>query len=118
MKVLICGDRNWDNREKVRARLERLLDEVEGFITVIEGEARGADTIAKEEAEKLGIRVKPMPALWSIYGRGAGPIRNQAMLDQDPELVIAFHENLLESRGTADMIRRARAAGVEVEVIS
>jgi hypothetical protein len=48
---------------------------------------------------------------WDGLGRKAGPIRNQRMLDEGkPDLVIAFPGG----RGTADMVRRAREAGVEV----
>jgi hypothetical protein len=46
---------------------------------------------------------------WEKLGRSAGPIRNQAMLDEGrPDLVVAFPGH----HGTADMVRRARAAGV------
>ena len=47
---------------------------------------------------------------WDGLGRKAGPIRNQRMLDDGkPDLGIAFPGG----RGTADMVRRAREAGVE-----
>jgi hypothetical protein len=49
-------------------------------------------------------------AEWKKYGPAAGPIRNQRMLDWGPDLVVAFSGG----KGTADMVRRARAAGVEV----
>ena len=41
-------------------------------------------------------------------------IRNGEMLRDAPDLVLAFHNNIAESRGTADMIRQARRAGVAV----
>lgn len=42
---------------------------------------------------------------------GIGPIRNSKMLlDGKPTLVVAFAGR----RGTADMVQKARAAGVEV----
>ena len=79
MRVLICGDRNWSDRKKIKKRLEQLLDEVEEFITVIEGEARGADTLGREVAESLGLKVEKFPALWEIYGRGAGQGRHDLL---------------------------------------
>lgn len=49
--------------------------------------------------------------------RQAGPIRNEQMLQEgQPDKVLAFHENLAQSRGTADMVRRAAKAGVPVEI--
>lgn len=82
---------------------------------VIEGEARGADTMAAHWARTLGIEVAAFPANWDDHGRAAGPIRNKQMLDEGrPDAVIAFSTDLANSRGTANMVRQARAAGVPV----
>jgi hypothetical protein len=45
-------------------------------------------------------------------GKAAGSIRNQRMLDAEKhiDVVVAFPGG----RGTADMVRRARAAGIHV----
>jgi len=78
---------------------------------IISGCARGADTLGIEWAEAKGVEVARFPADWKTHGRAAGPIRNQQMLEEGkPDLVVAFPG----ARGTADMIRRARAAGVEL----
>lgn len=51
------------------------------------------------------------PADWKRYGMAAGPIRNRRMLKEGkPDIVIAF----AGGRGTADMVRQAKAAGVPV----
>ena len=114
-RILVTGSRNWADEEKIYAAVMQELP----VSLLIEGEARGADTIAKQAARRLGIRVLPFRADWRRYGRGAGPIRNQLMLDEGkPDLVLAFHEDLAHSKGTKDMIDRARAAGVEVKLIS
>ena len=118
MKVLVCGDRNWTDKEAVRSWLDKLQDW--GYDTVIEGEARGADTIAREIAEELGMQVlnrdcntRGFPAQWTKYGKSAGPIRNREMLDRKPDLVLAFHADLSKSRGTADTVREAKRRGIE-----
>ena len=115
-KVLICGDRNWSDRGTIRSWLSKLQDL--GFDTVIEGEARGADSIAREEAEQMGFEVLKFPADWSTYGRAAGPIRNRQMLDQSPELVLAFHGNISASRGTKDTLNEAERRGIETMLVS
>lgn len=83
-----------------------------------EGEARGADRLAAEAARRLGIpshRILRFPAKWGKYGKAAGPIRNQQMLDEGkPTLVLAYHNDLENSKGTKDMVSRAEAAGVTV----
>jgi hypothetical protein len=118
MRVLVCGGRDYTDREKMD-RVLRLVDDARGPIkTLIHGAARGADSLAAKWARDTGLdefgEVLAFPANWRD-GKRAGPIRNQQMLDEGkPELVIAFPGGA----GTADMVRRARAAGVEVQLIS
>lgn len=82
-----------------------------GATVVIHGAARGADTEAAWLARGRGLAVEAFPADWRKHGRAAGPLRNQRMLDEGkPDLVIAFSGG----KGTADMVRRAEAAGVKV----
>lgn len=128
--VLICGGRNYgrvkmgtpdwmrpDARkqaEKEAFILRETLDNVHRsrrFTKVVDGAASGADTLAHDWAKAKGIRTERHKADWRLHGRAAGPIRNGVMLrEAKPDLVIAFPG----SDGTADMIRQARAAGVEV----
>ena len=108
--VLICGDRNWADSQAIRAWLSKLQDW--GYDTVIEGEARGADTIARDEAKRIGFIVKPYHAKWDTYGRAAGHIRNTEMLKQKPSMVVAFHNSIETSKGTKNCIEQARKLGI------
>ena len=116
VRVLVCGDRNWTDRASLfqaLAILDTTVDEV--ITTIIEGTASGADTMAGEWADQTGIEHLRFPAQWGKYGKAAGPIRNQQMLDEGkPELVVYFHPDLANSRGTGDMVRRATKAGIKV----
>jgi len=87
----------------------------DGPITsVIAGGANGADTMAKHLAHAWNVPFRMFRADWNTHGKAAGPIRNQRMLDEGkPDLVVAFPGG----RGTADMVRRAKAAGVLVREI-
>jgi hypothetical protein len=70
--------------------------------------------LAGECAKQAGLSIEVYPADWKKHGRSAGPIRNQHMLDVGkPNLVIAFPGG----RGTADMMKRAEKAGIEVRRI-
>jgi len=116
VKLLICGDRNWTDGDFIYNALKHLgSDAVE---LVIEGEARGADALARHAAERLGIPVKGVKAQWTIFGRAAGPIRNRSMLALSPDLVWAFHDDITHSKGTRDMVLAARKAGIEVVVFT
>ena len=103
MRVLVCGGRDLGDRELVDRTLAPL-----GITLLIEGGAPGADTLAAEWAWENGVHTARVNALWERHGRAAGPLRNSAMLSLDPHLVVAFPGG----RGTADMVRRAKAAGV------
>lgn len=87
-------------------------------VQIVHGGAAGADTAADRAARKLGIHVMSEPAQWDIYGKAAGPIRNQLMLDKyHPDEVIAFRTSG-KSSGTDHMIKCARKAGIPVTIIS
>ena len=119
MRVLVCGGRDYNGVLAVAGALDDLLSE-HGELVVIQGGAAGADAFAKNwvgVARSHGHRVKGIEvrADWNKHGRAAGPIRNQRMLDEHkPDLVLAFPGG----RGTADMVRRAEAAGVPVVTIA
>lgn len=68
---------------------------------------------------QLGLNTRRYPANWQRYGRAAGPVRNQQMLDEGkPDLILAFHQDIVNSKGTADMIRRANRAGVPTRILT
>ena len=111
MRVLVCGGRNYENYSLVERRLSSLLPKLK---MIIHGAATGADSPAQRFAEENEIPVIQFPARWDLYGRAAGPIRNQEMLEIGcPDLVMAFPGG----RGTAGMVRLARMANVKVEEI-
>lgn len=118
MRVLVCGSRDFDDLKIVQAVLMGVYRHHPG-IHVIEGGARGADRIARNFAVSQKWSGDTFLADWKMHGKGAGPRRNQRMLDEGkPDLVLAFvSKPLTESIGTADMVRRARAAGVKTYVI-
>lgn len=111
MRVLVCGGRDYSDREHVYAELTRLHAESKDFWFLIHGAARGADTLAAEWAEWIGVPHQAFRADWKRLRKAAGAIRNQQMLDEGkPDLVVAFPGGV----GTADMIRRAERAGIRV----
>lgn len=117
--VLVCGDRYWTAYSAIMDELAWLNIESISAIRVIHGDCKGADKLAEKAAKELGFEFKAYPAKWSKYGNAAGPIRNQQMLDEGkPDLVVAFHDNIEESKGTKDMLQRAKDCGVEHVLVS
>ena len=115
VRVVVCGGRSFADRMLLDLHLDRIHAE-RGIAVLIDGGSRGADLMAREWARRTGgISMQPYRACWRKHGRAAGPIRNQRMLDCGrPDLVIAFPGG----RGTADMVRRATAAVIEVIRVS
>lgn len=81
------------------------------FTMLVNGAAKGADRHAVQWALRKGLTINTFCPDWKKLGKAAGPIRNQQMLDiGKPSLIVAFPGGA----GTADMVRRAKAAHIEV----
>ncbi len=113
MIVLVTGSRGWTDADLIRVRLLGLWIEHDD-VTLLHGDALGADNIAHNIAVEYGWHVEPYPADWERHGRRAGILRNLAMLDEGPDLVLAFWDG--ESPGTRFTITEARRRGIPVEV--
>ena len=129
--VLVCGDRNWPNdpphREVIRAALDRFAREAlivhgdNGYEDEEGNLVRGADRVAADVAREMSftnIVAYPVEEWeWRSYGKKAGPIRNVTMFQKEkPDVVLAFHDNLEESRGTKHMVEFARRKRTPVEL--
>lgn len=119
IRVLICGDRNWNRQGPVNWIVAGICVEYgPENVTIVEGEAKGADTMARLAAEKFGCAFDPYPANWAEHGKAAGPIRNKQMLvEGKPDVVVAYHDAIERSKGTRNMVEQARKAGLPVYVI-
>lgn len=109
-RVLVCGGRHYNDVFTVCETLD-LLAEEHTIEVVIHGYASGADAHAAFWARSRGVKQAGFRAEWQKHGAAAGPLRNARMLkDGRPTVVVAFPGG----KGTADMVMRARAAGVRV----
>ncbi|MDR6389207.1 DUF2493 domain-containing protein [Paraburkholderia phenoliruptrix] len=110
MKVIVCGGRDYANVEMLNLVLDELHAKTP-ISVLIQGGAAGADELAfRWFATKPGMHGITHYADWKKHGRAAGPIRNARMLEEAPDVVVAFPGG----RGTANMIKQAKAAGVPV----
>lgn len=143
MRILVCGGRNFghvvrtafDPKDEPPETLERikeynfvhdtlndivmrtssLYDPRNNWlptdIVIIHGGAKGADSAAGDFANINFCQEEAFSANWKRYGQRAGYVRNKKMLDQGrPDLVVAFPGG----KGTANMVKLAKAAGVKV----
>jgi hypothetical protein len=103
IKILVCGGRDYTDAET----LYKVMDEITkdaGPLIIVQGEARGADRLAKQWAIERGHTVRSYPADWDSYDSAAGPIRNRKMLvEENPDIVLAFPGG----RGTKNMVTQS-----------
>jgi hypothetical protein len=108
MKLLVCGSRDIIDTPRIYAEIERLKPKA-----IVQGAARGVDSIAGLYAIEHGLANIEVAANWDFYRKAAGPIRNRWMLNFcQPDLVLAFPSE--DSIGTRNMMEIAAKAGVEV----
>lgn len=113
IRILVCGGRDFTDWGLLQDWMDHAVPPATAKrdVLIIHGGARGADRMACELERRAGVAVWGFPADWVLNGKRAGPIRNQQMLDEGkPTIVVAMPGGT----GTADMVRRARKAGVPV----
>lgn len=114
-RYLCCGSRNWTNKERIREVMSKFPDDT----IIIEGGARGADTMCGDIAKELGLEVIVFPANWKLFGKAAGAIRNKQMLDEEkPDKVFAFSNDLPNSIGTRNMVSISAKAFVPCYIVT
>lgn len=102
MKLMVCGSRTVTNTAWVFGQIDKVISE-NNFtdISIIEGEARGVDSISALWARRHGCEVLKYPADWNTLGKKAGFIRNEQMV-KDCDFCLALWDG--ESHGTKNSI--------------
>jgi len=126
-RILVCGGRTWGDPYPIWRELALALRMYPTLEVCIHGAADGAGMITDGVADSLGLKVRPVPAHWrhtddcaddckEMVGKPAGPIRNKKMLDMNPDIVLAFHKDFDNSKGTRHMVAIARLAHIKTKV--
>jgi hypothetical protein len=107
MIVMVTGSRNWD---LVPVISKHLYWFTRGWkeVTLFEGGATGADSIARGYALTNGWEIETFLPKYNLHGKSATHIRNQAMIDRKPDLVLAYIRDM--SSGTVETVIKAYKA--------
>jgi hypothetical protein len=121
MRVLVTGSRDWDVRYKINMilnELKAMADILNSQLTIVHGACpTGADFYADQWANyRSDVKAEQWPARWELYGKAAGPRRNEAMVDAGADMCLAFLRG--NSPGTSQTIALARTAGIPTFVIN
>ncbi len=121
-KILVTGDREFTDEKLVWNAIKNQIEIANGNgyrrMIIFHGGAGGADEIAGRQCKAHGIHAAQVTAIWEQYGRMAGPIRNEIMVLLEPDVVLAFHNNLKKSKGTKNCINKATVAEIPVKLFS
>ena len=110
-RLLVTGSRTWDKEDLMRRLLVKVYNQVKDRDPIlVHGTAPGADEMASAIWLDLGGAVEPHPADWDKWGKAAGFIRNQQMVDLGANLCIAFIRD--NSRGASMTAKIADKAGI------
>lgn len=110
-RILVCGGRDFNDAAFLYDRMDDARIWFAQDYCIIQGEARGADALARAWAELRGVCCIGVRANWDRYNARAGGIRNNWMHQFcQPQLVIAFPGGT----GTADMVKLAVKNNIDV----
>lgn len=138
-RLLCAGDRNWKDKDLIRnvllhfdrtRRIDYLIHGNNGYdsfdrsldhIETNESDklaVRGADKLCGAIAVEWGIPIMRFPPLWKVYGKIAGPVRNEQMILQgQPTYALLFHDDILSSKGTLNMKRLLEQYHIPYEIV-
>ncbi len=110
-KIIIAGGRDFCDYDFLQATMDEFLANIADGITIVCGQAKGADTLGERYAKRKGYNVDYYPANWAQYGKRAGYLRNEQMA-KNADALVAFWNG--KSRGTKHMIDIATRYGLKV----
>lgn len=103
MKVCIAGSRNFVDYDCLCKLIKNIFKEKQ--ITIISGNAQGADILGELFAKENKLNLEIYPANWSMHGKAAGYIRNTKMANIS-DCLIAFWDG--KSKGTKNTINNMK----------
>jgi hypothetical protein len=118
MKVMVCGSRGWTDAHAIEQRLDALRDHRPSptfrLIVGTDRKGVGADSIARDWALRRGVTLDEFPPDVTLPSPQRFHVRNDAMLNENPDIVLAFWDG--ESPGTSSVINKAYKRGIVTEV--
>lgn len=127
-ELIVTGSRDWSGRASVWKPLNRMLIQHRRLLIRNGKNKRGADRLVSDWAERFKdslVLEDPYLPDWDAFGNYAGNLRNQRMVDAGAQAVMAWANPCRKngrwcppgehpSHGTADCVKRARAAKIPV----
>jgi hypothetical protein len=113
-KCIVAGGRDFADYEHLKATLNLILCRKTN-LEIVSGGANGADKLGERWAKENGHGIKIFPADWKMFGRFAGPFRNEEMAKYADGCIVFWDG---KSRGTKSMIKFAKQYKLKLHIES
>jgi hypothetical protein len=113
MNVIIAGSRTFNDYPLLKKKLDSILKNQKD-ITIISGTANGADKLGEIYAEQNHHKLEKYPAMWDLFGKKAGYMRNEEMANVADACVVFWDG---KSKGTKHMIDIAKKYKLKLRII-
>ena len=127
-RIIIAGGRDFNNTYLFEKTINHCLSKIfdqhnksqdRNFtIEIVSGGAKGADFMGERYANFMGYPVRKFLPNWDLYGKAAGPFRNEQMAKYASQkgngILVAFWDG--KSKGTKSMIELAKKHGLDVQI--
>jgi hypothetical protein len=128
-RLLITGSRNWTSHKRIMIAVTNQWvkwDKPKDALLISGNCPTGADRIAENVWDELGLTIEFHPANWKRHGKQAGFIRNQEMVDLGADFCLAFICECVSpsctipythpSHGASHTVAAAERAGIQTRI--
>lgn len=119
MKIIVAGSRTFSDFALLCRKMDAITKNLDKKkLTIVSGHCQGADLLGEEWATLRMVKYEVFRADWDKYGKAAGPIRNQEMVDScTPGKDAAIFFDCQKGSGTEDCLKKARKRGLKIRII-
>lgn len=114
MRVIVAGSREFNDYPKLKKKLDIILKNQKD-ITIISGTANGADKLGERYASEKHYNLEQYPAMWDLFGKKAGYMRNEEMA-KVADACVVFWDG--KSKGTKHMIDISKKYNLKLRIIA
>ena len=114
MKLAIIGSRTFTDFNLAEYYFLRYYNQYQQELEIVSGGAKGADSLAKQLAEKYKLKLTEHLPDYAKHSNIAPLVRNQLIIN-DAEEIICFWDG--DSRGSRDSLRKAKDKGIPTFIV-
>ncbi len=119
MKLAIVGGRDYKDFDTLKKTIYRYFFGKEEnnkdlflFDTIVSGAASGVDSLSARFAIENGINLVEFPADWEKWGKAAGPIRNEKIIEVSDVVLAIWDGKSPGTRSSIDIARKLKKTTV------